>query len=95
LKTERTARIWAKDTGVWIAEYHAEKREDWKSERVEVLANLEADLEMVIVAIANKLGQDVESVRAEIQDKVDKQLAKNARERAKWLAKNPQYANLF
>lgn len=95
LKTERTARIWAKDTGVWIAEYHAEKREDWKGERAEVLANLEPDLEMVIVAIANKLGQDVESVRAEIQDKVDKQLAKNAKERAKWLANNPQYANLF
>ena len=94
LKTERTARIWAKDTGCWIANYHADKREDWKSERVEILANLEADLEMVLVALAFKAGVEVVVARAEIQDKVDKQLAKNARERAKWIANNPQYAHL-
>jgi len=94
LKTERTARIWAKDTSCWIANYHADKREDWKAERVEILANLEADLEMVLVALAFKAGVEVDVARAEIQDKADKQLAKNAREHAKWIANNPQYAHL-
>jgi hypothetical protein len=94
LKTERTARIWAKDTGCWIANYHADKREGWKVEREETLANLEADFEMVLVALAFKAGVEVDVVRAEIQDKIDKQLAKNARERAKWIANNPQYADL-
>ena len=95
LKTERTARIWAKDSGVWIAEYHADKREDWKAERLENLKNVEADLEMVLVALAFKAGVEVDVVRAEIQEKVDKQIAKDKRERAKWLANNPQYADLY
>ena len=56
--------------------------------------SLRTSIVLEIVQLLLEAGVEVDVVRAEIQDKVDKQLAKNAREHAKWIANNPQYAHL-
>lgn len=88
LKTERTARIWAKDQMVWVASSDS-KRSDKLDKRELVIA----EIEKVLVAIAHKLGQDLEAVRAEIAEKANKAIIKIQRETEAWLVANPQYRN--
>jgi hypothetical protein len=87
LKTERTAQIWLVDSLLWIAEFNEVKQ----SHQVEWKAILEEDVEIVLIALAFKRGQEVEEVRAELQAKVAKKIVQRQRELEKWYAKNPQY----
>lgn len=87
LKTERTAQIWLVESLLWIAEFNEVKQ----SHQVEWKAILEEDVEMVLIALAFKRGQEVEEVRAELQAKVAKKIVQRQRELEKWYAKNPQY----
>ena len=88
LKTERTARIWVKDQLVWIASSDS-KRLDKLDKRGLVIA----EIEKVLIAIADKSGQDLEVVRAEIAEKANKAIIKIQRETEAWLVANPQYRN--
>jgi hypothetical protein len=83
LKTERTARIWVKNHIVALA-----GAKDWQKEKFESVL---PDIEKVLVAIAHKNNQSVEFVRAEIQKKADKEIAKIARDLEIWYRANPQY----
>jgi len=87
LKTERTAQIWLVDSLLWIAEFNEVKQ----SHQVEWKAILEEDVEIVLIALAFKRGQEVEEVRAELQAKVAKKIVQRQRELEKWYQKNPQY----
>jgi hypothetical protein len=87
LKTERTAQIWLVDSLFWIAEFDEVKQ----SHQIEWKAILEEDVEMVLIALAFKRGQEVAEVRAELQDKVAKKIVQRQRELEKWYVKNPQY----
>jgi len=88
LKTERTARIWAKNQMVWVASSSSKK--DY---RLEKRAETIVEIEKVLVAIANKTGQDLEVVRAEISNKANKDIVKIQREQREWAKLNPQYDN--
>ena len=75
------------DSLLWIAEFNEVKQ----SHQVEWKAILEEDVEIVLIALAFKRGQEVEEVRAELQAKVAKKIVQRQRELEKWYAKNPQY----
>jgi hypothetical protein len=87
LKTERTAQIWLVESLLWIAEFDEVKQ----SHQAERKVILEEDVEMVLIALAFKRGQEVAEVRAELQDKVAKKIVQRQRELEKWYQKNPQY----
>lgn len=86
LKTERTARIWVKDELIWLASSHSKRLE-----KLEIRNRTLQEVEKVLVAIADKTGQDLESLRSEIAEKANKQILKIQRETEAWLVKNPQY----
>lgn len=88
LKTERTARIWAKDQIVWTASSNSKT-----AEKLALRERTLVEIEKVLVAIANKTGQDLEIVRAEITEKARKEIQKIQRETEAWLVANPQYRN--
>jgi hypothetical protein len=72
---------------LWIAEFDEVKQ----SHQAERKVILEEDVEMVLIALAFKRGQEVAEVRAELQDKVAKKIVQRQRELEKWYQKNPQY----
>lgn len=83
LKTERTARIWVKNHLVALSDV-----KEWQKEKFE---SVRPDIEKVLIAIAHKKNQSVEFVRAEIQKKADKEIAKIARDLEVWYQANPQH----
>lgn len=83
LNTLRSAEIWVVDAMVFLANV----REHQKS-RVPVVT---AEVERVMLAIANKKGETFDQVLKQFGEKVEKKLKKIERETEKWLAQNPQY----
>jgi hypothetical protein len=73
---------------VWVASSSSKK--DY---RLEKRAETIVEIEKVLVAIANKTGQDLELVRAEISNKANKDIVKIQREQREWAKLNPQYDN--
>ena len=83
LKTERTARIWVKNHLVALSDV-----KEWQKEKFE---SVRPDIEKVLIAIAHKNNQSVEVVRAEIEQKANKEIAKIARDLEVWYQANPQH----
>lgn len=83
VKTERTAMQIALSHGVWLAEDRERKPEE-KSRVIESLA-------LIYEALAVKHDTNFDIEREAIELKVQKQVEKNAKATAKWLADHPEY----
>lgn len=89
LRTERTAQIWAVEALTFVLGFD-EKEQAHQSERK---ANHEEDVDKVIIALAFKRGESVESVREQITAKANLKVRQNQKALEEWRKNNPQYCS--